>query len=79
MKIPIEAIHEISNHNDNNNNNDTYIHDNEWRVRKENIETMNDFRSRKKHEILNELSKCDEFIIQPYCGENITNIKELSY
>ena len=76
-KIPIEAIHEISNHADlsktepfDNDEND-WIHDQEWQVRTGNIETINDYRQRKKQEILNKLSKPDRFIIQPSFGQVI--------
>ena len=68
-KIPIDAIHEVSNHKDNDEN--EYIHDDEWKVRTANMETMDDFRDRRKHEILSKLSEPDQFTIQPSMGEVI--------
>eukprot|EP01083_Nonionella_stella_P316658 1149290_1 len=61
--IPIEAIHEISNKSS------PYIHDEQWKLRRSNIDTMNDFRDRKKHQILHQLSAADQFVIQPSMGQ----------
>eukprot|EP00484_Ammonia_sp_Unknown_P005972 CAMPEP_0197074046 /NCGR_PEP_ID=MMETSP1384-20130603/210909_1 /TAXON_ID=29189 /ORGANISM="Ammonia sp." /LENGTH=1427 /DNA_ID=CAMNT_0042512887 /DNA_START=28 /DNA_END=4311 /DNA_ORIENTATION=- len=62
--IPMEAINANSKYQSSEN-------DKEWQIRSGNIETMADFRQRKKQEMLTKLAEPDQYTIQPSMGQTV--------